>query len=242
MAFLQSVDPDALPPAGFALTLTMGGWPASAAEFHAARDRFLTGARRLGFPIQHWVVESTALGRPHLHLALYGERSQLASRWLLVCRWLAICDDRGWTVEARAQTVEPITSVVGWLQYVSKHGSRGVTHYQRSTVPSGWEVTGRLWGKSSNWPCPDPLRYDLTEAEYHRFRRLAVKLVQARMRALGMTSTASRRVGSQLRSPDPNQSRRAGVGYWLDRDCADMLVTASLGREPVIRYDRDYDS
>lgn len=241
-AFLQSVDPDALPPAGVALTLTMGGWPASSAEFHRARDTFLKSARRLGFGLHHWVVESTALGRPHLHLALYGDDARAAARWLLVLSWLRICDARGWPVTARAQTAEPITRVTGWLQYVAKHGSRGVTHYQRSSIPQGWEKTGRLWGKSGNWPTPESLIYELTEAEFHRFRRLAVALARARLRAHGLTSTKLQRVGSQMRTPDELASRRAGVGYWLDRDATDALVGASLGRQPIIRYEYDWDA
>ena len=241
MAFLQSVDPEGLPPAGIALTLTMGGWPDSSDDFHAARKEFLRRARRLGVPLHHWVVESTTLGRPHLHLALYGECASAETRWMLVCQWLLICDSRGWPAGAAAQTAEPITSVIGWLQYVSKHGARGVTHYQRSTPPSGWEKTGRLWGKSGNWPCPEPLQYDLTEAEYHRFRRLAIGLARSRLRAAGLSSTKVRRVGSQLRSPDEYASRVAGIGYWLDRDAADALVTESLGRQPVIHYDQPWE-
>lgn len=234
--WLQSVDGDRLPGDGLALTLTIGSWPASSEEYGQARRAFLKRAARDGWTLQHWVVESTRLGRPHLHIALYGGRASRESAWLLVLGWLTIADRHGWTAVAGAQHVVPITSLTGWLQYVSKHGSRGVTHYQRSTVPSGWSKTGRLWGHAGAWPCPEPLSYDLTEAEFHRFRRLAVSYARSRLRASGASSTVVRRVGSQMRSPDPARSIRAGIGYWMDRDMADALVTASLGREPVIRY------
>lgn len=236
-AWLQSVDGDGLPPVGLALTLTMGGWPATSHEFHAARRAFLAAAAREGWVLQHWVVESTALGRPHLHLALYGGSARPSARWVLVLKWLRICDRRGWAVQDRAQTAEPITGLIGWLQYVSKHGSRGVSHYQRSTPVEGWETTGRLWGHTANWPTPPPLEYELSEAEFFRFRRLAVAVTRSRMRARGMSTTRVLRVGSQLRNPDPKISRRAGIGYWMDRDLADALVSASIGHQPVLRYD-----
>lgn len=242
VAFLQSVDPEGLPPHGYALTLTMGGWPDSADAWNSARRAFLKRADRLGFPLQHWVVESTRLGRPHLHLALYGEQSRADARWLLVLAWLRVCDSRGWTAQVRAQTVEPITRLNGWLQYVARHGARGVDHYQRAGLPAGWEKTGRLWGHSSGWPTPEPLVYDLTEAEFHRFRRLAVSVVRARLRAAGLSTTKVQRVASSMRHPDPAVSTRVGVGYWIDRDLCDSLVTLSRGREPVLRYDSPYDT
>jgi len=244
MAWLQSVDPEALPERGLACTLTVGGWPGSPAEFHRARKTFLDVARRAGLDRAHWVVESTALGRPHLHLALYGAGSADpdGDRWRLASAWLRIARARGWPTVAGAQTVEPITSVTGWLQYVSKHGARGVQHYQRSTPPSGWESSGRLWGHTSNWPTPEPLVYELTEAEFHRFRRLAVRMARARLRALGTTSTVAQRAGSQMRSPDEWESRRAGVGYWLSRDATDALVSASIGAIPHVAYNRPWDT
>lgn len=237
MAFLQSIDAEGLASrAGLAVTLTMGGWPSSSSGFHSARRAFLKRAARDGWVVQHWLVESTALGRPHLHLALYGGRVTTAARWSLAVQWLLICEAHGWEASPRAQTVEPITGLLGWLQYVAKHGSRGVSHYQRATPIQGWEKTGRLWGHTANWPIPEPLEYELTEAEFHRFRRIALAVIRGRLRASGATSTTVRRVGSQVRDRDPSVSRRAGIGYWLDRDAADAIVSLSIGREPAIRY------
>jgi len=227
-AWLQSVDGHRLPPVGLALTLTMGGWPDSPESFHAARRAFLAFAAREGWTLQHWVVESTSLGRPHLHMALFGGGARPAARWMLVLKWLSICDKNGWPVTDHAQTVEPITSLVGWLKYVSKHGARGVSHYQRSTPVRGWETTGRLWGHTSNWPTPDPERWDLEDREFYRFRRILVGLVRSRLRASGASSTMRQRVGSQLRNPDESKSRRAGITYWLDADVADAIVTVSV--------------
>lgn len=237
--FLQSVNVLQLAHVGIALTLTIGAYPSTSAEYHATRRAFLAFAARRGWTVQHWVIEATAAGRPHMHMALFGGQPTDLERWALVLGWLKRAQERGWECGVVAQTAEPITGVIGWLQYVSKHGSRGARHYQRSTPVTGWETTGRLWGRTSTWPTLEPVKYDLTDAEFHRFRRIALALGRSRLRARGASSTRAQRLGSPLRSPDPSASRRAGIGMWLDGDTTDAIVTLSLGRESPA-YDFDY--
>ena len=78
-----------------------------------------------------------------------------------------------------AQTVKPMTDLLGWSQYVAKHAARGVRHYQRSGdgIPPEWRgLTGRVWGHRGNWPVRKPSRYQLDGREgdgaFFAFRRL----------------------------------------------------------------------
>lgn len=71
-AFLMSVDPFALSrDLGFAVTLTLGATPVSAAVWGDIIHRFLTTLRRCGMIRYHWVTEWTRKGRPHLHLTFF---------------------------------------------------------------------------------------------------------------------------------------------------------------------------
>jgi hypothetical protein len=70
----------------------------------------------------------------------------------------------------KGQDIKVIDSMVGWLKYLAKHGSRSKYHYQRSAKPSEWDSSGRVWGKGGEWPTR------LTEHDlgrnFYAFRRL----------------------------------------------------------------------
>lgn len=71
-AFLMSIDPLALShDLGYAVTLTLGATPISAAIWASMIHRFLTTLRRCGMIRYHWVTEWTKKGRPHLHLTFF---------------------------------------------------------------------------------------------------------------------------------------------------------------------------
>lgn len=232
VAFLWSVDATKLEGrSGWAVTLTMGGTPESAAQWHGARRAFQERMRRQGVELQQWIVEWTRKGRPHLHMALYGP-GRLEVTALIA--WLAICDKRGWPVSARAQHIVPITGTVGWLQYLAKHAARGIDHYQRQGAPPGWEKTGRLWGHLGEWPVTPPLEVELEPHQFWAYRRLCVGYQKARMRAAGVSPRIWRKLGH--RNGDREQGAYMGVSGWIPEAVASMLLSIALDAQPTIHY------
>lgn len=233
VAWLWSINPDELGNDGWAVTLTMGGWPESSVEWHAARRALIKRLERDGMRSFHWIVEATAVGRPHLHMAVYGPPQLEHS---IATSWLAICERHGWPAWWKGQHVVPIHDSTGWSQYVAKHGARGVAHYQREEIPAGWEKSGRLWGKGGDWPEVEPMEWELQPAEFHRYRRLLMSYVRAKMRAADVPPKVIKRLGQQLK--DPELGRTAGVGYWVHEDVSSALVALSLGRQsPWVTYE-----
>jgi hypothetical protein len=185
-AWLYSVQGPLLTGVGEAVTLTLRDTPPTSDEWRAALQRFFDRLRLLpGFERAHWVVEWQRRGTPHLHLAVYGQASIAPG---VVSAWLAVMG--GWGPLPNAQFVTPITGAVGWLQYLSKHASRGVAHYQRQGKPPGWTTTGRLWGKLGEWPTAEPMVGSLTQEEFVWVRRQirAYAVAEARSRALAARS------------------------------------------------------
>lgn len=71
-AFLMSVDPTVLAhDLGYAVTLTLGATPLSAAIWGEIVHHLLVTLRRWGVVRFHWVTEWTTRGRPHLHLTFF---------------------------------------------------------------------------------------------------------------------------------------------------------------------------
>lgn len=159
LTFLWSVESERLDGDGLAVTLTMGGRPADALEWAHARGLLLQWLRDHGATRWQWLTEWTAQGRPHLHLAVYGDG---IGAELVALAWIRISRSAGWPASWKGQSVEPIFDAEGWLKYVAKHSARGVDHYQRETPPPGWETTGRLWGKGGDWPTVEPQKLYLT--------------------------------------------------------------------------------
>lgn len=183
VAWLWSVNPDALSPNGWALTLTTGHTPATADEWHDARKAFLKRLDRAGVSGLQWLTEWTAKGRPHLHLSAFMTPGDLADLdKIALVAWLEICDKRGWPASTRAQHIVPISGATGWLEYVSKHSARGVAHYQRQGAPEGWEKTGKLWGVWGQWPVELPVESDIRDDHFYRYRRLSSQWQRDRMR------------------------------------------------------------
>lgn len=226
IAWLWSVAADRLPRSGWAVTLTTGGRPETADEWHAARDALMKRLDRAGYGLQQWVIEWTEAGRPHLHMAVYPTREDakhLPST--AVSAWLAVCDSHGWPAEMVGQHIAPITDVSGWLQYVSKHASRGVAHYQRQGSPEGWTRTGRLWGKWGDWPVDLPIEGDVPSRVFYRYRQLHAEWQANRLREAGQADAAYRLIS---RVNAPSQGGRVGVSGWIPRDEAVKLLAEAF--------------
>lgn len=188
--FLQSIDFASLTGEPWALTLTIpseqagkGHLPDSA-EFHAMLRAMLERLRRMGAMRWHWVIEMTRRKTPHLHMTVWLPSPESptpdfsASRELKIrTAWEKITARHGIAVSQRAQCVKKMSSA-GWAQYCSKHGARGVKHYQREreALPASWrERPGRLWGYGGDWPSPaarQPVRRELGRSAFWRYRRL----------------------------------------------------------------------
>lgn len=240
--WLYSVDGPALTGTGFAATLTIRDIPPSSEAFHAARDALVKRLARSGLERYHWVIEWTERKRPHLHMALYwpgqlGPNDQARIAALIVTSWMEIASE--WGTGSAAQHVARIDGALGWLQYLSKHAARGASHYQRQGKPSGWEKTGRLWGKGGDWPAEDPMTFDVSRQGFWRYRRLVrswrVADARAALAAAGTPkeiSAARRRLvaaRSMLRCSSRKLSEVRGVSEWVGESAVAQLLGLLAG-------------
>jgi hypothetical protein len=167
--FLYSVDSTQLTEHGYAFTFTLRDLPPTPNDWYKIREKFIKRCKRANLIRYHWVTEWQRRGVPHLHGCLYfpdplgfSEIKALKAAW---------CSSVGkYYALQRGQDVKPIDSAVGWLKYLAKHGSRSKYHYQRSSKPSEWDSSGRVWGKGGEWPVRHT-QHDLGRL-FHRFRRL----------------------------------------------------------------------
>lgn len=230
LKFLRSVDTYQLSGIGFAYTLTLRNCPPSAEAFHSLRTSFIKRMRRLGFIRHHWVVEWQRRGVPHLHGVIYFPSDNIPSLGyanLIIQHWLDItCDDYGTTFYA--QHVSPVTSSVGWLQYLAKHSARGATHYQRDSenMPQEWKSPGRVWGYGGEWPVEAPIDVTLSNRGFYLLRRLmrSWRIADARSDhpdARGRRISSARRM---LKCSDPKFSNVRGASEWIPREVSEMLV------------------
>src|SRR5690606_34001000 len=173
--FLMSVDEKRLTGAGVALTLTLRDCPATPEEWHRLRRAWIERMRRAGMIRLHWVTEWQRRGVPHLHCAIwFAEGYEIHT----ACRaWVELASAYG--AGDRGQHGRMIDGPIGWFQYLAKHASRGVKHYQRSgdNIPEAWQSkTGRVWGKSGDWPTVAPRQFGLEDQTgdggYFRLRRM----------------------------------------------------------------------
>jgi len=246
--FLRSVfepdlhtDDQGNPLRAIALTLTLQKCPATGAHWHKLRRAFLKRCERIGLYRCHWVTEWQRRGVPHLHGAFWFPEN--VSHWDVLNHWVQAASEHG--AQLGAQYALPITDAVGWFKYLSKHAARGVNHYQRSpeNVPAGWKgKTGRVWGKTGEWPVREPVALEMDSAAYYSLRRIvrrwriaharsdcirdAVHLARRRdpelrrydfdrvARLVGAYSSITRARG-MLRCTDPKLSSVRGVSDWL---------------------------
>lgn len=179
--WLQSVTPpDGL---GIALTLTLKE-VVSAAEWRNILGAFTRALSRCKNVIAwHYVVEWQKRGVPHVHFAVYVDANNEAWETYMTMfrRWWV---DISANAEMQSQHARAINSYVGWLEYVAKHGARGVRHYQREVVPVDWigDSTGRMWGYGGRWPAHKVGNLSLSRSDYVRFCRVLRRYMVSRGR------------------------------------------------------------
>lgn len=202
--FLMSIRPDQLSGRGFSITLTFRHCPPTEAHYSAIRRAFVERMRRMGMVRMHWVTEWTKRGLPHLHGIVYFDLFKTMEfvdfntpprniAHEIKQHWLDLTKDYGTT--AQAQHVVETSHAPGWFQYMAKHASRGVKHYQRNrdTLPPGWAKTGRVWGHIGDWPTRE-CKLSVDASLHHGLRRLTRRYLeaQARARVEATRSTARR--------------------------------------------------
>ncbi len=167
--FLYSVDSSALDGFGYAFTFTLRDLPPTPKDWYNIRDKFIKRCQRMGLVRYHWVTEWQRRGVPHLHGCLYFPEQLIPAQLKSLKAAWCQCVGKYYALQ-KGQDIKVIDSMVGWLKYLAKHGSRSKYHYQRSAKPSEWDSSGRVWGKGGEWPTR------LTEHDlgrnFYAFRRL----------------------------------------------------------------------
>jgi len=226
--FLYSVVPEDLTGFGYAFTFTIRDLPPSPGDWEKLRRKLIERLRRMGFTRLHWLTEWQKRGVPHLHGVVYFP-IQLTFNELcdLERHWLESAEE--FRPTAQAQDIKPVNNAIGWLEYLSKHASRGVHHYQRNGKPKAWDKTGRMWGKSGTWSTR------MTEGEidmttFHRLRRLMKnwRIADARQPVGKAQLINKKRILSAktcLKHNEKNLSTVRGMSEWIPENLAmDMLA------------------
>jgi hypothetical protein len=226
-AFLRSVTLSKLWGHGFAFTLTLKTCPPTHEHWQKLRKNFVKRLMRNGLIRLHWVTEWQRRGVPHLHGVAYFE-TKVGVPQALINTWVSMTYEYG--SREFAQDVKPINDSLGWLKYLAKHASRGASHYQRSpeNIPEGWLKTGRIWGKSGDWPTEDPLEFELDNLANFAYRRIIrrLRIAEARTPVHGqINSSAIRHARSMLKSNNPNESQVRGTSIWLPLDTNLAIMT-----------------
>lgn len=213
-AFLRSIREPDLTGHGYAATLTLRDCPATPEDWHRIRTAWEKRMRRSGMIRLHWVTEWQRRGVPHLHVAIWfptADSSAVAWHWHQVAQVYG--------ASPRGQHVTPIDGPIGWFQYVSKHAARGVKHYQRNAanIPEVWQSkTGRIWGKSGEWPVDESMRVQIDRAGFFAFRRIVRAWRKSDARASG-DAHRIRTARAMLKSHDRTASELRGVSEWISR-------------------------
>lgn len=233
--FLRSVDEKKLPTCssgrpllGFAFTGTLKDCPPSHDDWVKLKDHFIRRLRRMGLYRMHWLTEWQRRGVPHIHAALWlplpksdGEYRRISS--LIVGHWVEVASPYG--AQRLGQKVLTIEDAIGWFKYLSKHASRGISHYQRSPelVPKGWQKTGRMWGKVGDWPVDDAIELQISDELYFRLRRSVRRWRIADARAEGsLKRLVSAR--TMLKDSEPARGAVRGVSEWVSQELMLQLL------------------
>lgn len=148
--WLQSVDAAAVTGFQLSLSLTVRDCP-STDEWKSTVRAFKARLSRRGLRLMHWVIEWQRRGVPHMHAMCVFDA--VVDPSVITNHWLDLTSS--WGSSFSGQCVKAVTHVNGWFRYLSKHGSRGLRHYQRSStnVPLSWRTgTTRMWGHLGRWP------------------------------------------------------------------------------------------
>lgn len=254
--FLGSIDPELLTGYGVACSLTVRDAPPSPQVWAAMREALLKRLKRMGLIRFHWVTEWQMRSRhgggpvPHMHGIFYfTEPPNVMAEWVKR-HWLDISAEYG--TEMWAQNAKGVPQLAGWLQYLTKHGSRSVGNVQRlrGCIPDAWETAGRLWGQGGDWPTRSTA-FVTHDAVFYAYRRLlrnharaeaAARLQRCRawggnkLKAAVKSVTHSRQILKYPRAP------RAGLEAQTlpPSECADLSrvrgVAGFLREADVLRW------
>jgi len=233
--FLRSVQIQHLDGIGFCITLTVKACPPSAAIWEAMRDKYVKRLTRAGLTRLHWVTEWQRRGVPHLHGMAYfpephDEMEVVTRMSFLEAAWLDICEADG--AESFGQAVVPVADALGWVKYLAKHAARGCSHYQRSgeNMPDGWKgLSGRVWGKSGDWPTGEPVKFEMVREGFWKLRRAlrAWRLADARQSGKAKRISSAR---ACLKSNVRKLSEVRGVSEWIPESVQMCLIDWVVGQ------------
>lgn len=163
---------------GYAITLTLPNCPPTPLAFDKMRCSWEARLKRyaedrgLGHVLVHWVKEMTKKCVPHLHYAVYFEKSiSVEQQNALVMHWVDVVQNQGYEARRVGQDIKEIWGLSGWHKYQSKHLTRTMNHVQREQLPEQWQnKSGRMWGYSGKWPIYEPIVIRTTADIYNRHR------------------------------------------------------------------------
>lgn len=227
--FLYSVDIEQLSGFGYAFTLTLPACPSTSEDWQRLRKYFFERLKRAVKLLRlHWVTEWTRRGVPHLHGVVYVEEELKQDGLIIAKVWERLTFDRDIFVSLSAQDVKPIKTVRGWLEYLAKHASRGIQHYQRQGKPAGWEKTGRVWGHVGHWPTVTPVEVSLAPREAFRLRRLADAYLISKARSRGDKARLNYLRQRRRISTERWESSTRGISDWIPEQVSLGLLTLIL--------------
>jgi hypothetical protein len=165
-------------------------------------------------------MEFQRRGAPHLHLwvVIDPENPKHTDLLKVVRHWLKLTKNTG--TKERGQHIAPIDPRIAWARYLAKHMARGRAHYQREKLPDGWQVSGRVWGKSGDWPTISE-RVDLDNAAAFKLRRLFRRYVGKRHAAAGAGVNGK------------NHSSVRGANVWLSQNATRRAALWATGGDLV---------
>ena len=228
-AFLYSVDVETLKNLhGYAFTGTVRTLPDSFNDWARIVKIFMQRINRMDVNLYHHVTEFQKRVVPHLHGMFYFEAELSADQMhALKIHWIdCVCTVTGDVPDFRCQTLRYVDSAIGWVQYLGKHGSRGLKNYQRATVPKSWERTGRMWGKGGKWPTR-LAEGEIELSHFHRFRRLAKRWRLADARIEPDLKKRPARISyarKMLKNPIKNLSTVRGISEWIPEDLSLLML------------------
>lgn len=175
-------------PYSVTLTIPADRIPTSA-EYAMMRKRFIdNGFKRKNWIRVYWLVEFTRKGTPHMHMTIWVPEEIPADQveMEIFLNWSKICRKRGIEISMSAQDIKPVENGI-WNRYLSKHGARGSSHYQRAKVPESWQKSsGRVWGYCGDWGVKEdrqPVRAEISDRKvFFQTRRILrhLRVIEAR--------------------------------------------------------------
>lgn len=229
--FLMSIDVEKIYQDGgqlYGFTLTIAQTPATPEDWSSLRDRWLKRlSRRLPHSSVIWLTEFQRRGTPHLHGVIAALPGDAAAVDDLVGRdWPELANvGAEKATRAVAQYVTPLHKASGWLQYMTKHLQRGSAHYQRATLPEGWEKSGRIWGSSKGWPTSETV-YRLSNVGWFELRRLMHSYAWAQTASLHLPDRVRARkyLAKRKRAGGRESSAFIGGSEWVPPEVQQRMI------------------